>query len=131
MPNRFTKTLIALCIVIITGCTSKPREVTASVPLVSYSQGKSNKQEIPSQYWSVLSDPQQTHLQHEKYQIKMDNLYISALDLVCRELIVVDKKNKLENRVACESSFIDEHNKQNKVWFLENQIIESSSYVEL
>jgi len=131
MPNRFTNTLIILCIVILTGCTSKPREVTASVPLVSYSQEKPNKQEVPSQYWSGLSDPQQTHLQHEKYQIQLANLYVSALNLVCRELIVVDKKNKLEKRIACESFFIDEHNKQNKAWFLEKQIIESSSYVEL
>ncbi len=108
-----------------------PREVTASVPLVSYSQGKPNKQEIPNKYWSVLSDPQQTHLQHEKYQIKMAKLYVSALDLVCRELIIVDNKNKLEKRIACESSFLNKDNKQNKAWFLEKQIIESSSYVEL
>lgn len=131
MPNIFTLFSVILFMLTLSGCTSMPREVTASVPLVSYSQGKPNKQEIPSQYWSVLSDPQQTHLQHEKYQIQLVNLYVSALDLVCRELILVDKKNKLEKRVACESSFINEYNKQNKAWFLEKQIIESSSYVEL
>ncbi|GAW97791.1 MULTISPECIES: hypothetical protein [Colwellia] len=108
-----------------------PREVTASVPLVYPSQGKPNKQEIPSQYWSVLSDPQKSHLPHDKYQIQMASLYISALGLVCRELIIVDKENKLEKRITCENDFIDENKQQNKAWFLEKQIIESSSYVEL
>lgn len=115
----------------VAGCTSKPREVEASVPLVSLSQEKPNKKEIPTQYWSLLADTKQAFLEHEKYQIQLSALYISALGLPCRELQLIDKENNEEKRIACEISFINKDKKQDKAWFLEEQIIESSSYVEL
>ena len=39
--------------------------------------------------------------------------------------------NEIQKRIACENHFINENNKQDKAWFLEKVIIESSSYVEL
>ncbi|WP_022942914.1 hypothetical protein [Psychromonas hadalis] len=125
------KTFIFLSALIISGCSNKPREVTASVPLVSFSQDKPNKKEIPLQYWSRLADPLERQIQHNRYQIQLSELYLSALGLQCRELIFTDKKNKIEKRIACEIPFVNENNKQDKAWFIEKQIIESSGYVEL
>jgi hypothetical protein len=115
----------------VAGCTSKPREVTASIPLVSASQEKPNKKEIPSQYWSFLSDLQQAGFAHDKYQVQLSELYTSALGLVCRELTLTDKDRNEARRTACEISFVNQDNQQDKAWFLEKQIIESRIYVEL
>jgi hypothetical protein len=131
MPNRLSKTLIILCFVIISGCTSKPREVNASIPLVSSSQEKPNKNEIPAQYWSFLSDSEQTGFVHDKYQVQLTELYTSALGQVCRELTLVDKDSNEERRTACEISFVNKDNQKDKAWFMEKQIIESRVYVEL
>ena len=131
MPKHFIKISITLCVLVITGCSSKPREVTASIPLVSASQEKPNKKEIPSQYWPFLSDSQQVSFEHDKYHVQLAELYTSALGLVCRELTLVDKAKNEERRTACEISFVSQDNQQDKAWFLEKQIIESRIYVEL
>lgn len=131
MRNILTLIPICVCLITLAGCTSKPREVTASIPLVSSSQEKPNKKEIPSKYWAFLSDSKQTSFAHDQYNVKLDELYTSALGLTCRELILVDKKNNEERLIACEVSYINQNNQQESAWFLEKQIIESRIYVEL
>ena len=131
MRNILTLIPIGVCLITLAGCTSKPREVTASIPLVSSSQEKPNKKEIPAQYWAFLSDSKQTSFAHFKYQVQLAELYTSALGLTCRELTLVDKKNNEERLTACEVSFVNHNNQQEKAWFLEKQIIESRIYVEL
>lgn len=131
MRNILTIIPIGVCLITLAGCTSKPREVTASIPLVSTSQEKPNKKEIPSQYWAFLSDSKQTGFAHDKYQVQLAELYTSALGLTCRQLTLIDKENNEERRTACEISFVNQNNQQDKAWFLEKQIIESRNYVEL
>lgn len=131
MRKIITLFTISVCLTTLAGCTSKPREVTASIPLVSSSQEKPNKKEIPSKYWSSLSNSQQTQFEHEKYQVQLAELYTSALGQVCRELTLTDKEKNEERRTACEISFVNQDNQQDKAWFLEKQIIESRVYVEL
>ena len=135
MNNIFTlnktKVSVLLLAFAITGCTSKPREVSASLPLVTFSQEKPNKKEIPTQYWSTLSDSQQTTLQHEKYKVEMSELYTSALGETCRELKITDNQNKQASRIACEIPFMNADNQPDKAWFIEKEIIESSAYIEL
>jgi hypothetical protein len=131
MPNIFTIISILLCVYSLTGCSGKPREVRASIPLVSMSKEKPNKKEIPSKYWATLSDSKQRQLKHDEYHIQLTESYISALGLLCRELIITDIENKIKKRVACEIPFINEDNEQDKAWFIEKEIIESSGYVEL
>ena len=126
---------VALCVLLLPGCTSKPREVTASIPLVASSQERPNKQEVPTKYWSSLSNPAETNVQHDKYNIQLAKLYISALGHICRELSIVDKSQSsthdFERRTACEISYKTKDNQAEKAWFLEKQIIESRVYVEL
>jgi len=131
MRNTLSIIATSVCVIALAGCSSKPREVTASIPLVSSTQEKPNKKEIPSQYWTYLSDSKQTSFAHDKYQVQLAELYTSALGLTCRELTLVDKERNEERRTACEISFVDENNQQDKAWFLEKQIIESRVYVEL
>lgn len=123
--------IIILCLNVIAGCTSKPREVSASIPLVTMSQEKPNKKEIPSKYWAVLSDAKKSSFEHDNYQVKLAALYTSALGMLCRQLTLIDKKNKEERLVACEATYLTPEKQQKKAWFLEKKIIESSIYVEL
>jgi len=131
MRNTQKTIAITLSLLTIVGCTSKPREVSASLPLVSLSQEKPNKKEIPSQYWAYLSDSQSTSFKHDKYQVQLSSLYTSALGQVCRELTLIDKESNEQRRTACEASFVSKDNQADKAWFLEKQIIESRVYVEL
>ena len=131
MRNILTIISVGVCLITLAGCTSKPREVTASIPLVSSYHYKLNKKEIPSQYWEFLSDSKKTGFIHDKYQVQLAELYTSALGLSCRELTLIDKNSNEERRTACEISFVNQDNQQDKAWFLEKQIIESRIYVEL
>jgi len=131
MKKNYKIIFITFCFFAISGCTSKPREVTASIPLVSASQEKPNKKELPEQYWTMLADSRQTQLAHDKYTIHLSELYISALGFSCRELMLIDIDKNEQKRIACEISFLNKDKKQDKAWFLEEQIIESSGYVEL
>lgn len=129
--TTMNKASLILCALIVSGCSSKPREVSASLPLVSISQEKPDKQQVPAQYWPSLSDANQTALEHQKYQIQLEELYTSALGNRCRELKIFDKQQTMQKRVACEISFINANNQKETAWFLEKEIIESSAYIEL
>lgn len=129
--NLFPTLFIASALLSVSGCTSKPREVSASIALVTYSTEKPDEKVVPEQYWSKLAEPSLRTFAHPEYQIQMSALYISALGERCRELEIVDKRNRMQKRIACELHFIDQNKKQDKAWFLEKEIIESASYVEL
>ncbi len=131
MLKIYKKLSVIFCCVLIAACSSPPREVTASIGLVPEVQQKPNKKEIPAQYWTFLSDASQTTFPHDKYKVKLATLYTSALGQLCRELTLIDQENNLVRRVACEISFVNGNNQQDKAWFLEKQIIESRLYVEL
>lgn len=134
MPKFLIIIPISLSMLTLSACTGKPREVSASIPLVSSSQTKPNKQEVPQQYWSQLSDPVQTQVEHDKYKIKLFDLYTSALGQTCRELQILDKtieSNDVERRTVCETTYKTNNKEVIKSWFLEKKIIESSIYVEL
>ena len=131
MRNLIKKSSIVLCVILLAGCTSRPREVVASLPLVSASQQKPTAQEIPEKYWSDLANAQTTSIVHEKYQIIASPLYISALGQPCRELSITGINTPETKRVACEISFINDNKQQDKAWFLAPQIIESTRYDEL
>ncbi len=131
MLKIYKKLSVIFCCALIAACASPPREVTASLDLVPKVQQKPNKKEIPTQYWAFLSDAEQTSLPHDNYQVRLAPLYTSALGHLCRELTLKDKQSNEQRRIACEISFVNENNQQDKAWFLEKQIIESRLYVEL
>lgn len=131
MQKIFRNSSIFVCILLLAGCTSKPREVNASVPLVTFSQEKPNKELVPARYWQALSDPSQLVLPHSQYTIYLGELYTSALGEACRELTITDKTQAMKRRIVCETSFLNAQNEQQTAWFLENEIIESTRHFEL
>lgn len=118
-------------LLLLSACTSKPREVYASIPLVSSNEAKPSKKEIPEQFKEDLIEPSTTVLNHDKYEINLSELYISAMGYPCRELVITEDKAEPKRRIACEIPYKDENDKLVKSWFLEKAIIESSSYVDL
>ncbi|WP_413701725.1 hypothetical protein ACLKMH_09310 [Psychromonas sp. KJ10-10] len=131
MQNIFRNSSIFVCILLIAGCTSKPRKVNASVPLVTFSQEKPNKEVVPERYWQALSDPSQLVLPHTEFSLQLSELYTSALGKTCRELTITDKTQVMKRRIVCEISFLNAENEQQTAWFLENEIIESTRHFEL
>lgn len=127
----FRSASIIFILLQLSACTSGPRQVNASLPLVTSSLEQPDKEMIPNQYWSILSDDSQSRLTHDQYQISLGEIYISALGRSCRELVIKDKNNEIKKRIACENHFLNKKNQENKAWFLEKVIIESSSFVEL
>lgn len=125
------KTTMVCALLTVTACASGPRKVSASLPLVPSSLQKPTKKAVPKQYWSILSDASQSRLIHKQYNITLGTIYPSALGLTCRELVFAEKNQVIEKRIACENHFLNENNKADKGWFLEQEIIESSSYVEM
>lgn len=131
MPNISIKTVVVISALMIAGCSNKPREVNASIPLVNASTQTITGKAIPEKYWSSLSSAGISTLTHDKYQITLSPFYTSALGHPCRELTLIDKNNIETKRIACELSLTNANNQLYKAWFLEKQIIETSSYVEL
>ncbi|MEL0630284.1 hypothetical protein [Psychromonas aquatilis] len=131
MPNISIKIAVVISTLIIAGCSSRPREVNASLPLVTPTTQTVTGKAIPEKYWSSLSSAGVTTLTHEKYQITLSPLYTSALGNLCRKLTLVDQNKTQMKRIACELSLVNANNQPYKAWFLEKQIIETSSYVEL
>lgn len=125
------KTALMSTLLVITACSSGPRNVSASLALVTPSMTKPNKAMLPLQYWPLLEDVSQSKLPHQRYKIKLNSLYISALGTVCRELIFEDSNKAVSKRIACENYFLDKNEKMDKGWFLENEIIDTHHSVEM
>ena len=131
MIQFIKKTMIVCGLLAVTACSSGPRVVHASLPLVSYSQERPDKEVVPQQYWSMLADESQSYLPHDQYTITLGAIYSSALGLTCRELVFAEKNQVIKKRIACENHFLNENNKEDKGWFLEKEIFESSNYIEM
>ena len=125
------KTVLFSTLLLITACSSGPRIVSASLALVTPSMEKPNKKMLPFQYWSLLEDASQLELSHQRYQITLSPLYVSALGVTCRELIFEKNNKEVSKRIACENYFFDNNDKINKGWFLENEIIDTNYSVEM
>ncbi|AGH81028.1 hypothetical protein PCNPT3_05430 [Psychromonas sp. CNPT3] len=127
----FKKTMLLCVLLTLSACTSGPRIVRASLPLVSASIIPPYKQEIPEKYWVILSDSRQSNVLLESQKVALNDIYISALGQSCRTLIFESKNKMTKKRIACENSFFDKKNKEKKGWFLEKMIVDSTRYVEL
>ncbi|MEJ6123833.1 hypothetical protein MT390_18515 [Vibrio sp. 2-Bac 85] len=131
LSSGHRKYLLLPMVLVLSACTSKPREVYASIPLVTNNEAKPSTKEIPEAFSTKLSNPSIEQLTHGKYAVKLSPLYISALGYPCRKLIFSEQTGEPKRRVACEISYKDSANKLVKSWFLENAIIESSNNIDL
>ncbi|EJN8560987.1 MULTISPECIES: hypothetical protein [Vibrio] len=112
---------------LLTACSSKPREVVAGVPLVSSSLQEFNGQIIPEKYWPVLANTDSTVLQHPEASIRLGPFYTSALGNMCRNFEVVNNHGKT-SRVAC---LYKNPEAPNGKWYIMKNIVEDATFLNL
>ncbi|WP_394242622.1 hypothetical protein [Vibrio astriarenae] len=131
------KYLLLLSSSVLLGCTSQPRQVDASLPLVNLNQAPVGEA-IDTKYWSQLDSDMYTSLSHSEFDIQIEPAYLSALGLTCRVLTIqnltpqtysLDADTPIK-RVACKQA------RQNQGgveygWYLINNTVETSTVVEI
>ena len=130
LSSKHYKYLLVPVVLALTACTSRPREVYASIPLVSTNEAKPEQTVLPANFSTTLSNPSSTQLTHGKYNVAVMPTYVSALGYPCRKLIFSASGVQPKNRIACEITY-KEDDKLVKSWFLENAIIESDDNLDL
>ncbi|USD41325.1 hypothetical protein J4N42_00910 [Vibrio sp. SCSIO 43135] len=122
------KWLLGLCALILAGCSSQPRHVEASLPLVAASI-ESVGTKVPASYRQDLEDMYKTELIHDKYHISLGPFYISSLGNECRELTIEEPEQGKTTRVVCAEK--KQYEDQIRAWYLVPDIIQSSSSIQL
>lgn len=110
------------------GCSSQPRQVSASLPLVQ-SQPSPIGDKIPTQYRKELEKVTATQIFHPKYKVVVGPFYLSSLGQDCRELSVTLPDGQQILRVACAES--KQYPEQVRAWYLVPNIIQTSSSIQL
>lgn len=120
---RFILTLISVSL-FLQACSSPPREVKASVPLVTSGNYLPTLQQgIPDAYWRQFNTPSISNVSINNYQLMLGKPYISALGNTCRALDIIDVTTQSRaKRVACKAS--TEEN-----WFLTPDVTQSGLQV--
>ncbi|MGJ8581282.1 MAG: hypothetical protein ACSHWR_03090 [Psychromonas sp.] len=111
-------------------CTSKPREVYATIPLVTANDMKPNKKQLPTTFVSALNNPAATSLTYNQYNITIASTYVSALGYPCRQMIFNETNKVSKTRIACEIPY-KENDTLMKSWFLEHAITEADNNIDL
>jgi len=122
--------LLVPMVLTLAACTSKPREVYATIPLVTANEAKPNKQELPPTFVSALSNPAAASLTYNQYNISIAPIYVSALGNSCRQMIFNESNKASKTRIACEIPY-KENDKLVKSWFLEHAITEADNNINL
>ncbi len=113
---KIKSVLIVLTALLVTGCSNQPRQVKASLPMVSTNSNLLGDV-VPSDYNDSLSDPEQYTITHDDEQIDLGPLYISALGYNCRELTIHPDKPSRFTRIVC-SEIDDGEDDNTSDWYL-------------
>ncbi|MDN2664404.1 hypothetical protein [Psychromonas sp. 14N.309.X.WAT.B.A12] len=127
---QHSRFLLVPMVLTLAACTSKPREVYATIPLVTASDVKPNKQALPPTFVSALNNPASTALTYKQYSITIAPTYVSALSYSCRQMIFNESNQASKTRIACEIPY-KENDKLMKSWFLEHAITEADNNIDL
>jgi|TARA_Y100000588_G_scaffold251832_1_gene266319 hypothetical protein len=117
-----------LVVSLLSGCSSAPRQVNATVPLVPGTI-KPVGQPVEQKYHEPLSDPLTTTLIHAEYSIQVGPYFLSSLGKECRSLDLRDNVGNKQLRVVCLEQVPD--NASPSSWFLVPNIVQSTSSMEL
>ncbi|QIA64466.1 hypothetical protein GT360_13630 [Vibrio astriarenae] len=131
------KYLLLLSSSVLLGCTSQPRQVDASLPLVNLNQAPVGEV-IDTKYWSQLDSDMYTSLSHSEFDIQLEPAYLSALGLTCRVLTIqnltsnahYNQVNAPVKRIACKQPRQIEGVVE-QGWYLINNTVETSTVVEI
>ncbi len=96
----FRNSLLLCLTFLLSACSSKPRLVIASTPLVLESSQFSYGTKIPPIYWPQLDQTYNSVLNHPQYKIVLKPPYVSALGNDCRELLIAGQEQS-HVRIAC------------------------------
>lgn len=118
--------LIAGLTLLLVGCVSQPKEVNASLSLVSKQEPIGDV--IPEKYDSILNDKRQQSIVVEGLTIQTKAFYFSALGNQCRTLQVI-KETATQTRTAC--LYLDIENENARTWYLIPSIIKPALNVIL
>jgi PBP1b-binding outer membrane lipoprotein LpoB len=98
---------IILVSFLLQACSSPPpREVKASIPLVTAENHLPTEQQgIPDAYWRQFDTPSIFNILINDYQITLSKPYISALGNTCRALDITEVTTQISTkRIACKQS---------------------------
>lgn len=110
------------------GCSNAPRQVEASIPLVSSQELKVGTL-IPSKYSDLLDSSNTTYLPNDDYQVVVDKPFTSSLGYECRPLQITDSAGNIQKRIACASE--EQTQNLSRDWYLIPNIVHSPISIEL
>lgn len=124
------KTIIVSCLSILglTACSSAPRQVQASLPLVEASVQPLG-QKLPAKYRAQLEQAASTRLDNSDYSIQLGTQYTSSLGQDCRDLTIFEASGDKTLRVACAEK--KQYPEQVRAWYLIPNIVQHSSSIKL
>lgn len=127
---NMNKKLILCCVSLLglTACSSAPRQVTASVPLV-LTAAKPIGQKLPAKYSAELENSENAQLNHPDYSIQLGPFYTSSLGRDCRDLTIHDQAGDKSLRVVCAEK--QPSSDQSRDWYLIPNIVQHASSIKL
>ncbi|MDG3088667.1 hypothetical protein P7F88_22425 [Vibrio hannami] len=128
--NGLKLLFVSILLTSVTACSSAPRIVEASLPLVTEQNNFDGADLLPQNYWPLLDDDSSQTLSHEQYQIKIGSKYTSAMGLECRPLYISHELTT-RTRITCAQIHKDNRGKSIKAWYLTRNILQDPQEVEL
>jgi hypothetical protein len=119
----------AIAVLFLSACSSQPRQVQATIPLVP--PKAISGQEIGQQHWQALESNETSLIDHQGQRILVGEKFTSALGLTCRKLTVTEDNQPPSERIACAQMTTDEQGQSVSQWFLTKQIVHSATAVEI
>lgn len=112
----------------LSGCSSQPRQVEATIPLVDASNAAVGTK-LPTQFRNQLEDSQLKALRHKEYTIHVGAFYTSSLGQDCRGLTIYTLEGEKNQRVACTEP--KQYPEQVRAWYLVPNIVQSATSIQL
>lgn len=128
--STLCKSIVLCCLSMLglTACSSAPRQVQASLPLVAATIQPLG-QKLPAKYRSQLEQADSTQLDNSDYSIQLGARYTSSLGQDCRDLTIYDQAGDKSQRVACAEK--KQYPEQIRAWYLVPNIVQHASSIKL
>lgn len=133
------KSTSILLLLLLSGCANQPRQVNASIPLVSENNTIPGRL-IAEIHWPQLNKAEAVFIENNDYLIQAEPTYLSALGIKCRVLLLTPKHkaNVLSSeshaqikRVACQAKASSMGTQTREEWYLMNDVVDGSTSIKL
>jgi len=116
--------MLSMLLLVVVGCSSAPREVDASIALVSHDSPILLGKKVPFSIGKHLGQSVLQTITHKNYTIDISAVYRSALGFNCTTLIFKTQVTKNIAKIACQ-------NKKSDDWMFIKSINNNDKQVEL